>query len=83
MYWRGPLGWLLGNVPYTEDITVVTFDPFPASMYTLDQLQQAHADYLVYLKRCFDEYKVEAGAGHKELQFIGGSKKPAWPRARL
>lgn len=47
--WSGPYG--LGNVPFTEDITVVTFDPFPASSYTLDQAVQAHADYMDYLKR--------------------------------
>lgn len=31
VYWWGPLGKICGNVPYTEDVTVATFDPFPAS----------------------------------------------------
>ena len=72
--WAGPF--LLGNVPYTEKITVVTFDPFPTSQYTVDQLEQAHADYCDYLKRCFDEHKASCGAGHKRLEFIGKSVPP-------
>ena len=72
--WAGPF--LLGNVPYTEKITVVTFDPFPTSQYTVDQLEQAHADYCDYLKRCFDEHKASCGAGNKRLEFIGKSVPP-------
>ena len=81
--WSGPYG--LGNVPFTEEITVVTFDPFPTSQYTLDQTAQAHADYMAYLKACFDSKKAEYGAGHKRLEFIGRTKPPApeAPRAKL
>ena len=82
--WCGPF--LLGNVPFTEDITVVTFDPFPASQYTLDQVAQAHADYMEYLTQCFESKKHECGAGHKRLEFIGKSKPPqaeGSPRSRL
>lgn len=84
--WTGP--YLLGNTPFTEQITVVTFDPFPASKYTLDQLPQAHSDYMAYLKACFDSKKSECGHGHKELEFIGKSKPPnamatQAPRSRL
>ena len=72
--WTGP--YLLGNTPFTEQITVVTFDPFPASRYTVDQLPQAHADYMAYLKQCFDSKKAECGHAHKRLEFIGKSKPP-------
>ena len=67
--WWGP--WLLSNVPATEEVTVATFDPFPASQYTLEQLPEAHAAYLAYLKKCFDSRKAECGHAHKELVFIG------------
>ncbi|KAL1511119.1 hypothetical protein AB1Y20_005939 [Prymnesium parvum] len=76
VYWWGPLGKICGNVPYTEDVTVATFDPFPASKYTLDQLPQAHADYMRYLKQCFDSRKGECGYLHKRLEFIGKTKPP-------
>ena len=77
--WWGRFG-PLGNVPYTEAVTVATFDPFPASQYTLDQLSQAHSDYMDYLRRCFDSKKAEAGAAHKTLEFIGKSTPPAHSR---
>ena len=67
----------MANVPFTEEIRTVTFDPFPTSSYTVEQTAQAHADYMVYLKRCFDSRKAECGAGHKELEFIGKSVPPA------
>ena len=72
VFWWGPLG-PLSNVPFAagENVSVVTFDPFPASRYGLDQVAQAHADYLVYLKACFDSRKAEMGCGHKELVFVG------------
>ena len=88
--WWGP--WLFNNVPATEDVTVATFDPFPASKYTLDELPEAHAAYLAYLKQCFDSRKAECGAAHKELRFIGKHTTPAQaaaaaaaatPRSRL
>ena len=72
----------LSNVPFTEELHVVTFDPFPTSQYTQDQVAQAHTDYLDYLKRCFDSRKAECGAAHKRLEFIGKSKPPM-PRSRL
>lgn len=59
--------------------------PWPslrAQKYTLAQLDQAHADYLVYLEQCFESKKHACGAGHKRLEFIGKSVKPR-PRARL
>ena len=77
--WSGPFG--LGNVPHTEEIHVVTFDPFPTSTYTVDQVAQAHRDYLDYLQRCFESKKAECGAGHKRLEFIGKSQPPI--RAKL
>jgi len=80
--WTGPYGGWVSNNPFTEDVTVVTFDPFPASKYTLDQVQQAHADYLTYLERCFESRKAEAGAANKTIKFIGRDG-PKLPRARL
>jgi hypothetical protein len=81
--WWGPFG--LGNSPFTEQITVVTFDPFPTSRYTVEQTALAHADYLTYLRECFDSRKAECGAGHKRLEFIGKAQKPVseQPRAKL
>ena len=83
LLWWGP--WLLGNSPKTEAVTVCTFDPFPTSKYSLDQVTEAHADYMAYLKACFDSRKAECGAAHKQLEFIGRSKPPAAmaPRAKL
>lgn len=72
--WSGTVP--LSNVPLTEELHVVTFDPFPTSQYTLDQTAQAHKDYLDYLKICFDSRKAECGAAHKRLEFIGKSKPP-------
>lgn len=85
--WTGPFGGWVVNNPYTEDITVCTFDPFPASTYTLEQLPQAHADYLKYLEVCFESRKAEAGAAHKRIEFVGrkGPMGPsnAVPRSKL
>ena len=79
VWWTGAFG-PLGNVPLTEDVTVVTFDPFPASQYTVEQTALAHADYMEYLRVCFDSKKAEMGAGHKTLEFIGKNQPP---RSRL
>ena len=82
VFWWGSWGPLFGNVPHTEDVTVCTFDPFPASRYTLEQVDEAHAAYLVYLRECFDSRKAEAGAAHKRLEFIGSATPPSAPRPR-
>ena len=78
--WWGP--YLLGNVPYTEAVTVATFDPFPASAYSPEQAEAAHADYMAYLRKCFDSRKAECGCGHKELAFIGSRTPPPEARCR-
>ena len=79
--WTGPFGGFgMANVPFTEAVTVVTFDPFPASSYTIDQLALAHAHYLSYLERCFESRKAECGAGHKRIEFIGKSMPPSPPQ---
>ena len=67
IHWYWPLGPITASI--TEDVTVVTFDPFPASQYSIEQ-PQAHADYMLYLERCFESKKAEAGAAHKTLEFI-------------
>jgi len=72
--WSGPYG--LGNVPFTEEISVVTFDPFPTSQYTVEQTAQAHADYLVYLEKCFESQKAACGYAHNKIEFIGKSVPP-------
>ena len=74
VWWWGP--WLVNNVPYTEDVTVVTFDPFPASKYGIHQVAQAHADYCKYLHECFESRKVDAGYPHKRLEIIGRHTPP-------
>jgi len=86
LWWWGAAGPVFGspicgNVPLTESVVVCTFDPFPTSQYTLDQVEQAHTDYMAYLKECFDSRKAEAGYGHKELYFIGKNTRP--PLSRL
>ena len=80
--WWGKYG---TNVPFKEDLKWVTFDPFPASKYTIDQLDQCFEDYKVYLNECYESYKHQAGSGHRRLEFIGKDKphspvKP-WPLA--
>lgn len=83
--WWGPCP--LSNIPHHESVTVATFDPFPASSYTVAQLPEAHADYCAHLKACFDSRKAECGAAHKELVFIGKHLPPPPPpqavRSRL
>jgi len=65
-------------VPYNEHTVTVTFDPFPSSTYTLDQVEEAHRDYCVYLKKCFDEYKfVTESTKNSELVFAGRQQQPA------
>ena len=46
------------------------------SQYTVEQTAQAHADYLVYLEKCFESKKAECGAAHKKIEFIGKSVPP-------
>jgi hypothetical protein len=82
VFWTGPMGGWIMNNPFTEAVTVVTFDPFPASSYTLDQVEQAHKDYLVYLERCFESRKAQCGAAHKTIEFIG-RKGPRPPGSNL
>jgi len=82
VFWTGPMGGWIMNNPFTEAVTVVTFDPFPASSYTLDQVEQAHEDYLVYLERCFESRKAQCGASHKTIEFIG-RKGPRPPGSNL
>ena len=78
--WWGKWG---TNIPFREDLSWVTFDPFPASKYTIDQIEQCAEDYKKYLLQCYDSYKHEAGYGHRRLEFIGKNvpHKPLnkWP----
>lgn len=65
-------------VPFTEDTVTVTFNPFPMSGYRKDQVKEAHRDYCVYLKKCFDEYKhVTEATKNCELVFAGRDQVPA------
>jgi hypothetical protein len=80
---RGAMGPFGPNTPDTEELTIVTFDPFPASKYAPEQLVQAHADYLLYLEKCFESRKAEAGAGCKRIEFIGKTIPPKTARSRL
>lgn len=81
-------GKLLG-MPLHEDVTTVVYDPFPVDKYTLDDIDQAHQDYMVYLKQCFDKDKSKYGMGDKEMLFVGppsagkNKKSPPPSRSRL
>lgn len=72
--WSGKYG---TNVPHFEDTVTVSFDPFPSSTYSLDEVELAHEHYCEYLKRCFDAYKgCCATSKNKELVFIGKDDPP-------
>jgi len=66
------------SVPLNDESVTVTFDPFPTSKYTLEEVEKAHADFCVYLKKCFDEHKhVSKYTKDSELLFAGKNQKPA------
>jgi len=73
VFWWGKYG---TSMPLHENHVTATFDPFPTSKYTIEQLNQCHSDYLKYLKQCFDNHKARFGYGHKTLVFIGKDKPP-------
>ena len=56
------LCWPLGKwgtlMPLTDDCTTVWFPPFKTSVYTSDQVVEAHAAYCEHLKKYFDIHKV-------------------------
>merc|ERR1711971_373815 len=54
-FWWGRWG---TNIPFHEKLNLVVFDVFPASKYTLEQLDQCHEDYKAHLVKCFDSYKA-------------------------
>ena len=70
------INWPVGKwgtfMPLTDATTNVWFPPFKASQYTLDRLEEAHADYLAHLKKYFDlnkaKYAVDPGI---EIEFVG------------
>eukprot|EP00811_Abedinium_folium_P036786 NODE_9462_length_1423_cov_4.329475.p1 GENE.NODE_9462_length_1423_cov_4.329475~~NODE_9462_length_1423_cov_4.329475.p1 ORF type:complete len:374 (+),score=69.43 NODE_9462_length_1423_cov_4.329475:51-1172(+) len=75
--WWGRFG---TNLPLHEDTVTVSFDPFPASQYTLAELDAAHADYCAYLKICFDAYKgCCAASKNQQLVFCGKGHPPPPP----
>eukprot|EP00811_Abedinium_folium_P000048 NODE_10043_length_1380_cov_11.401437.p1 GENE.NODE_10043_length_1380_cov_11.401437~~NODE_10043_length_1380_cov_11.401437.p1 ORF type:complete len:409 (+),score=72.20 NODE_10043_length_1380_cov_11.401437:70-1227(+) len=77
VFWWGRFG---TNLPFHEDTVTVSFDPFPASQYTLTELDAAHADYCAYLKICFDAYKgCCAASKNQELVFRGKGHPPPPP----
>jgi hypothetical protein len=59
------------SMPLHDDTTTVIFPPFEASKYTVDQVDEAHAAYMVHLKKYFDEYKGQYGMPGVELRFVG------------
>jgi 1-acyl-sn-glycerol-3-phosphate acyltransferase len=67
-----PFGWLGTNQPLddTNVYTVVDGTPFPASQYSLEEIDKAHADYCAHLKRLYDTYKDIYNEG-RPLVFIG------------
>ena len=66
-----PFGWMGTSMPLTDKTTTVVFPPFPASSYTVGQLGEAHAAYLVHLRYQFDLHKGSYGMRDTELQFVG------------
>jgi len=65
------------SVPLVDDIVTVTFDPFPTNKYTLDQVEEAHYDYCVYLKKCFDSHKyLSKHTKNSEMVFAGRDHLP-------
>jgi len=77
-------GKLLG-MPIHEDVVTVVYDPFPVDKYTLADVDQAHQDYMDYLKKCFDKDKDKYGMGDKELMFVGprsSKEKVSQPQIR-
>jgi len=73
--------WIFGKmnsaVPLSEDTCMAILEPFPASKYTVDQLDQCAMDYITYLGRCFDTYKsVVPSQADKKLLVIGRDVTP-------
>lgn len=72
--WWGKYG---TNIPLSEDTCTVSFDPFPSSKYTLDQVVQCHADYCAYLKSCFMKYRhLSPLTKNKQLLIVGKNTPP-------
>jgi len=70
--------WIFGKmnsaVPLSEDTCMALLEPFPASKYTVDQLEQCAADYIAYLCRCFDAYKsLVPSQANKKLLVVGSN----------
>lgn len=69
------LSWPLGRygtfMPLTDKVISMWLPPFPASKYSLEQVDQAHADYCAHLKAYFDKHKAEYGQEGCEMQFVG------------
>lgn len=59
------------SMPLTDETTTVVFPPFEASMYSLNRIDEAHADYLRHLKLHFDGNKAKYGMAAVELVFVG------------
>lgn len=65
-------GWMGTSMPLTDKTTTVAFPPFEASRYKVEQLDEAHAAYLLHLKTHFDANKAKYGMKDAELTFVGG-----------
>jgi len=77
-----PMGKFGTAMPFTDKTTTVVFPPFPASQYSLEQLNEAHQAFLVHLKKYFDEYKGQYGMKDTELVFVGNDFVDDDPVAR-
>jgi len=73
----------LAGMPLHEEVVTVVYDPFPVDKYSLDDIDQAHQDYMAYLKECFDKDKAKYGMGDKDMLFIGPRTRNAGPKPRL
>jgi hypothetical protein len=45
------------------------------SKYSLDQIDEAHLEYMKALQKLYDTHKHEYGMGHKSLVFVGHNKR--------
>lgn len=80
MVWAGKYG---TNMPLMEDTVTVSFEPFPASQYSLDELELAHEDYCKYLTVCFNSHKgCCESTKNKEFLIIGKDDPPPRSAAR-
>jgi len=65
-------GWMGTSQPLDDTQVYTVLGPvFPASQYSLAELDKAHADYCAALQRLYDAHKAQFGMADVPLVFIG------------